>query len=39
MRRVNPTNARTEADPNDPPGFRAEVFRFGVDPYLRESHP
>jgi uncharacterized cupin superfamily protein len=31
MRRVSLTNASTAVDPEDPPGFRAAMFRFGKD--------
>jgi uncharacterized cupin superfamily protein len=31
MRRVNLKNPETKPDPEDPPGYRAEMFRFGRD--------
>jgi uncharacterized cupin superfamily protein len=31
MRRVNLRDPETKADPEDPPGYRAEMFRFGKD--------
>jgi uncharacterized cupin superfamily protein len=31
MRRVNLKNPETKPDPGDPPGYRAEMFRFGGD--------
>jgi len=31
MRRVNLTDPETKLDPSDPPGYQAEMFRFGKD--------
>jgi uncharacterized cupin superfamily protein len=31
MRRVSLKNPETKPDPEDPPGYRAEMFRFGRD--------
>ncbi len=37
MRRVNLTDPETKADPEDPPGYRAEMFRFGRDLGARQT--
>lgn len=31
MRRVNLTDPETKLDPSDPPGYQAEMFRFGKE--------
>ena len=37
MRRVNLKDPETKPDPEDPPGYRAEMYRFGKDLGARQT--